>query len=61
MLPREEYDRRLTEWVPSQDDRTFVRSLMQKVIAPGKMAGWIAAPDRGINNQPVDYEYVKLQ
>jgi benzoyl-CoA 2,3-dioxygenase component B len=61
LLPREEYDTRLREWIPSDDDRAFVRSLMQKVVAPGKMAGWIAAPDRGINNLPIDYEYVRLQ
>jgi benzoyl-CoA 2,3-dioxygenase component B len=60
-LPREEYDRRLHEWIPSDEDRAFVRSLMQKVIVPGKMAGWIAAPDRGINNLSLDYEYVRLQ
>jgi hypothetical protein len=24
------------------------------------MAGWVAPPERGINNLPVDYEYVKL-
>jgi benzoyl-CoA 2,3-dioxygenase component B len=24
------------------------------------MAGWIAPPDRGINANPVEYEYVKL-
>ena len=35
-------------------------SLMQGVNQPGKMAAWIAPPDRGINNNPVDYEYVKL-
>ena len=34
---------------------------MQKVTEPGKMAAWIAPPDRGINNQPLDYTYVKLQ
>jgi len=60
LLPKEEYLRRLHEWVPSPEDRTFVRSLMQRVIEPGKMAGWIAPPDRGINNLPVDYEYVHL-
>jgi benzoyl-CoA 2,3-dioxygenase component B len=27
---------------------------------PGKIAGWIAPPDRGINNLAVDYEYGKL-
>jgi benzoyl-CoA 2,3-dioxygenase component B len=61
LLPREEYDRRLHEWIPSGEDRAFVRSLMQRVVAPGQMAGWIAAPDRGINNLPIDYEYVRLQ
>ena len=59
-ITREEYDRRLPEWLPSEADRAFVRSLMQCVIEPGKMAGWIAPPDRGINNLPVAYEYVHL-
>ena len=34
--------------------------LTQPVYEPGKVAGWIAPPDRGINNLPVEYEYVKL-
>jgi benzoyl-CoA 2,3-dioxygenase component B len=55
------HDRRLHEWIPSDEDRAFVRSLMQKVVVPGKMAGWIAPPDRGVNNLPIDYEYVRLQ
>jgi benzoyl-CoA 2,3-dioxygenase component B len=59
-VSREEYDRRMSEWIPSEADRAFVHSLMQRVIEPGKMAGWIAPPDRGVNNLPVDYEYVKL-
>jgi benzoyl-CoA 2,3-epoxidase subunit B len=59
-VSREEYERRMPEWIPSESDRAFVHSLMQRVIDPGKMAGWIAPPDRGINNLPVDYEYVKL-
>jgi len=60
LLPKEEYERRLYEWVPSPDDKAFVKSLMQKVAEPGKMAAWIAPPDRGINNLPIDYEYVHL-
>jgi hypothetical protein len=24
------------------------------------MAGWIAPPERGINTQPIDFEYVKF-
>jgi benzoyl-CoA 2,3-epoxidase subunit B len=60
-ISRDEHDRRLLEWLPSGDDRAFVRSAMQRVVEPGKMAGWIAPPDRGINNLPVDYEYVRLR
>jgi benzoyl-CoA 2,3-dioxygenase component B len=60
LISREEYDRKLHSWIPSDTDRAFVHSLMRKVAAPGKMAAWIAPPERGINNLPVDYEYVKL-
>jgi benzoyl-CoA 2,3-dioxygenase component B len=60
VIAREEYDRRLPEWLPTEADRAYVRSLMQRVVEPGKMAAWIAPPDRGINNLPVDYEYVHL-
>jgi benzoyl-CoA 2,3-dioxygenase component B len=28
------------------------------VTEPGKMAGWIAPPKRGIHGRPIDYEYV---
>jgi len=59
-LSAEEWAQRKDEWIPSPDDRAFIKSLMQPVNKPGKMAGWIAPPDRGINNQPVDYEYVRL-
>jgi benzoyl-CoA 2,3-dioxygenase component B len=55
-----EWQARRDQWLPSDSDRAYVRSLMQKVTLPGKMASWIAPPDRGINNLPVDYEYVHL-
>src|SRR5207237_62657 len=48
-------------WIPSGSDRAFGRSLMHGGTEPGRMAGWIAPPDRGINNLPVAYEYVRLQ
>ena len=60
MLSKEESERRLYEWVPSPEDRAFVKSLMQKVTTQGKMAAWIAPPERGINGLPIDYEYVHL-
>ena len=60
LIDREEFERRLPGWVPGGSDKAFVKSLMQRVVQPGKMASWIAPPDRGVNNLPVDYEYVRL-
>ncbi len=48
------------DWLPSAADRAFIQSLMQRVVAPGRMAAWIAPPERGINNLAIDYEYVRL-
>jgi len=47
-------------WVPSAEDYEYVMSLMQPVTEPGKFANWIAPPKRGINNQPVEFEYVRF-
>jgi benzoyl-CoA 2,3-dioxygenase component B len=60
LVSKELYEKNLPGWIPSESDRAFVHSLMKKVVEPGKMAAWIAPPDRGINNLPVEYEYVKL-
>jgi benzoyl-CoA 2,3-dioxygenase component B len=60
-ISREEYQVRLSDWLPTDADRAFVQSLMKGVYERGKMAGWIAPPNHGINNQPIDYEYVRLR
>ena len=54
----DEWQARKIKWLPSPDDYDFVRSLMVPVIEPGKMAGWIAPPKRGIHGRPLDYDYV---
>jgi benzoyl-CoA 2,3-epoxidase subunit B len=59
-IGRQEYEAHLDKWLPTEDDRAFVRSLMKGVFDRGKMAAWIAPPERGINQQSVDFEYVKL-
>jgi benzoyl-CoA 2,3-epoxidase subunit B len=56
----EDFAGRLPGWIPGDADKAHVRSLMQRVTEPGKMAAWIAPPERGVNNLPVDYEYVRL-
>jgi len=60
LMQRELYEKSLASWIPSEADKAFVHSLMHRVIEPGRMAGWIAPPERGINNLPLEHEYVKL-
>ena len=59
-ISAEEFNTRLDEWLPTAEDRGFVHSLMQGVFERGKMAAWIAPPERGINTQPLDFEYVRF-
>lgn len=59
-ISAEEYAAGLQRWIPTPEDRSFVQSLMRPVYDPGKVAAWIAPPERGINNLPVDYEYVRV-
>ena len=59
-LSAQEWDHRQGEWLPTEVDKTHVRSLMRPVHERGKIAAWIAPPRNGINGQPFDYEYVHL-
>ena len=34
------------EWLPTQEDKEYIQSLMQPVTEPGKIAGWIVPPKR---------------
>jgi benzoyl-CoA 2,3-dioxygenase component B len=58
-LDEETWQARKYEWLPSPADRDYVRSLMQPVTEPGKIANWVAPPARGINGQAFEFEYVK--
>jgi benzoyl-CoA 2,3-dioxygenase component B len=58
-ISTEEFARRREEWLPSDADRAHVLHLMQPVLEPGKMAHWIAAPARGINGKPIEFEYIR--
>jgi benzoyl-CoA 2,3-epoxidase subunit B len=60
ILSREDWERQAPGWLPSDDDQAFVTSLMKQVIEPGKFANWIAPPARGINNLPLEFEYVRF-
>jgi len=61
VIPEAEWTRRHHRWMPSDEDRDFVNSLMTGAVTEaGRFANWIAPPARGINGQPVDFEYVRF-
>ncbi len=60
VVSKAEWDANADRWLPSASDRAFVASLMGRVAEPGKFANWIAPPARGINNQAIDFEYVRF-
>jgi benzoyl-CoA 2,3-dioxygenase component B len=59
-VSEEEWNAHVDNWLPNADDRAHVQSLQVGVTEPGKMAGWLAPPSRGIHQKPVDYDYVKM-
>jgi benzoyl-CoA 2,3-epoxidase subunit B len=60
LIAPDEFERRKSEWLPTIEDREYVRSLMHPVTEPGKIANWIAPPASGIKGKPFEFEYVRL-
>ncbi len=54
------FNAHLVEALPTQEDLEFINSLMKPCYERGQYAGWIKEPKVGINNQPGDFEYVRL-
>ncbi len=48
------------QWLPDEDDRAFVGSLMVRSVEPGRFASWIAPPATGIDGKPVEFDYVRF-
>jgi benzoyl-CoA 2,3-dioxygenase component B len=60
LLSDTEWEKKPGDWLPSDDDKDFIESLMKPQFEPGKFAGWIAPPKVGIDNKSGDFEYVKI-
>jgi len=60
LISKEDWERHVTEWLPSEDDHEYVGLLMRRVVEPGKFANWIAPPAKGINGMPLEFEYVRF-
>ena len=60
IISKNEFDANVSSWLPSENDREYIKSLMVQVTEVNKTAGWIASPSRGINKLDTGYEYVEL-
>ncbi|MFM1906560.1 MAG: hypothetical protein RLZZ591_237 [Pseudomonadota bacterium] len=61
IVSQAEWDANVGDWLVDDADHAFIQSLMKPCFEPGKYAAWIAPPRVGINNQPVDFEYVRIE
>jgi benzoyl-CoA 2,3-dioxygenase component B len=60
IVSQADWDANVREWLPTEEDKAHVQSLMGRVVEPGRFAHWIAPPPLGINKQPVGFEYVRF-
>ncbi len=57
-----EWERRKLEWLPSEADHQYLRSIMvDPVFETGVFANYIAPPRRGINRLPINFEYIRTE
>lgn len=60
VITEDEYKANESKWLLTPADNEYLLSIMKPVYEPGKFANWIAAPTKGIDGNPIDFEYVKL-
>jgi benzoyl-CoA 2,3-epoxidase subunit B len=60
IISETEWNAKVRDWLPTDEDGVFVTSLMGRVVEPGKFANWIAPPATGIKGQPIDFAYVRF-
>ncbi len=60
IISDEQWEARRDEWLPSNEDGDYIRSLMKPCLEPGQYASWISPPRIGIDNKPGDFAYVEI-
>ena len=60
VIGQDDWDRQADDWLPTKADGDFIQSMMKPCYEAGKYASWISPPKVGIDNQPGEFEYVKL-
>jgi benzoyl-CoA 2,3-dioxygenase component B len=58
-ISESEWEENRDRWIPTESDREYVLGLMHGVFEPGRIAGWIAPPPKGIKEKPFEFEYVR--
>ena len=59
-LTEEQWKSEHDQWLPTEEDRAYVKSVQVLVTEQGKYANWISPPTRGIHGKPLDFEYVRI-
>ena len=59
LISEDEWNQKRSEWLPSDEDQAYIKSLMQPVVEPGKIASWIAPPKSGVKGKPFEFEFVR--
>ena len=59
-ITKDEWEANRYKWMPSPEDKAYVRQCMVPVRELGKFANWITPPHRGVAGKPIDFEYVRL-
>jgi len=60
LLDQVGWQRQAAHWLPTDEDRARVAELMVPHYEAGSFAGWLAPPAVGINDLPVEYDYVRF-
>ncbi|HEY7144303.1 MAG TPA: benzoyl-CoA 2,3-epoxidase subunit BoxB [Streptosporangiaceae bacterium] len=60
LLDGQSWSRQASGWLPEPDDQAQVAGLMRPHHETGEFASWIAPPAVGINDLPVEYDYVRF-
>ncbi len=60
VVSEQQWNAQKNDWLCTDADGDYIQSLMKPCREVGQYASWIAEPRVGINNQPGDFEYVKI-
>jgi len=59
-MTEDDWQAKKDQWLPSDEDKAFVKGLMKPCHEHGKIASWIAPPPKGINGNAFEFDYVRL-